>query len=77
MLHPKFQGPRWRTFRLLTFVSTGFSGLAPIAHGINKFGFSQMLAQSGLAYYFAEAGLFLLGVVIYAVSPSAKGSNIY
>ncbi|KAI1088883.1 mPR-like GPCR protein [Rostrohypoxylon terebratum] len=66
VLAPTFQGPRWRTLRLLTFVSTGLSGLAPIIHGICMFGFAQMMKQSGLAYYLAEGGLFLLGAVVYA-----------
>ncbi|KAK6211977.1 hypothetical protein LQW54_005504 [Pestalotiopsis sp. IQ-011] len=66
MLHPKFQGLKWRTFRLLTLICTGLSGVAPVAHGIYKFGFNQMALQSGLPYYLAEGGLFLLGAVIYA-----------
>ncbi|KAH8677746.1 mPR-like GPCR protein [Xylariales sp. PMI_506] len=66
MLHPKFQGPRWRTFRLLTLIFTGLSGVAPVAHGIQMFGFAQMILQSGLPYYLAEAGVFLTAAVIYA-----------
>ncbi|KAF2994304.1 hypothetical protein E8E14_002168 [Neopestalotiopsis sp. 37M] len=66
MLHPKFQGLKWRTFRLLTLVCTGLSGIAPIAHGIYKFGFPQMALQSGLPYYLVEGGLFLLGALVYA-----------
>ncbi|KAI0148557.1 mPR-like GPCR protein [Xylariaceae sp. FL1272] len=66
MLAPCFQGPRWRTFRLVVFVVTGLSGFAPIIHGIHMFGFAQMVRQSGLPYYFAEGGLFLLGAVTYA-----------
>ncbi|OTA55836.1 mPR-like GPCR protein [Hypoxylon sp. EC38] len=66
VLAPTFQGPRWRTLRLLTFVCTGLSGLAPIIHGIVMFGFEQMMRQSGLPYYLAEGGLFLLGAVVYA-----------
>ncbi|KAI1483588.1 hypothetical protein K445DRAFT_309523 [Daldinia sp. EC12] len=66
VLAPAFQGPRWRTLRLLTFVCTGLSGLAPIIHGIVMFGFAQMVKQSGLPYYLAEGGLFLLGAIVYA-----------
>ncbi|KAI1773073.1 mPR-like GPCR protein [Hypoxylon cercidicola] len=66
VLAPGFQGPRWRTLRLLTFVCTGLSGLAPIIHGIFMFGFKQMMKQSGLPYYFAEGGLFLVGATVYA-----------
>ncbi|KAI0418884.1 mPR-like GPCR protein [Xylaria grammica] len=66
MLAPCFQGPKWRTFRLVVFVVTGLSGLAPIIHGIHMFGFAQMVKQSGLPYYFAEGGIFLVGAVTYA-----------
>ncbi|RYC60031.1 hypothetical protein CHU98_g6183 [Xylaria longipes] len=66
MLAPYFQGPSWRNFRLVVFVVTGLSGFAPIIHGIHMFGFSQMVKQSGLPYYFAEGGLFLIGAVTYA-----------
>ncbi|KAI0427875.1 mPR-like GPCR protein [Xylaria sp. FL1042] len=66
MLAPYFQGPKWRTFRLVVFVVTGLSGFAPIIHGIHMFGFAQMVKQSGLPYYFAEGGLFLIGAVTYA-----------
>ncbi|KAI6082615.1 mPR-like GPCR protein [Hypoxylon rubiginosum] len=65
VLAPAFQGPRWRTLRLLTFVCTGLSGLAPIIHEIYMFGFDQTMKQSGLPYYFAEGGLFLAGAVVY------------
>lgn len=68
VLAPCFQGPRWRTLRLLTFVFTGLSGLIPIIHGIVMFGFMQMAKQSGLFYFLAEGGLFLIGAVVYAVS---------
>ncbi|KAI3339576.1 mPR-like GPCR protein [Ustulina deusta] len=66
MVAPCFQGPKWRTFRLVVFVVTGLSGFAPIIHGIHMFGFAQMVKQSGLPYYFAEGGLFLIGAVTYA-----------
>ncbi|KAI0401454.1 mPR-like GPCR protein [Xylaria palmicola] len=66
MIAPYFQGLKWRTFRLAVFVVTGLSGLAPIIHGIHLFGFAQMARQSGLPYYIAEGGLFLVGAVTYA-----------
>ncbi|KAK3901663.1 hemolysin-III channel protein Izh2 [Staphylotrichum tortipilum] len=66
LLSPKFRGPKWRTFRVLTFVTTGLSGFAPLAHGIQMFGFAQMMRQSGMPYYLAEGALLALGAVIYA-----------
>ncbi|KAI1339675.1 adiponectin receptor protein 1 [Xylariaceae sp. FL0016] len=67
VLAPVFQGLKFRTFRLLTFVCMGLSGIAPVIHGIKMFGFAQMIKQSGLPYYLAEGGLFLLGAVVYVV----------
>ncbi|KAK1763230.1 mPR-like GPCR protein [Phialemonium atrogriseum] len=66
LLSPKFRGPRWRTFRLMTIVGTGLSGLAPLGHGIYMFGFVQMLKQSGMPYYLVEGALLGLGAFIYA-----------
>ncbi len=48
--------------------ATGLSGFAPLAHGIQQFGFVQMIRQSGLPYYLGEGVLLGLGAVVYAVS---------
>ncbi|KAK6825081.1 mPR-like GPCR protein [Apiospora arundinis] len=65
LVHPKLQGPKWRTLRLLTFVCTGLAGIAPFVHGGIKFGFPQMALQSGLPYYMTEGILFLTSAAIY------------
>jgi adiponectin receptor len=67
MIHPKFQGRRWRTFRVIVFISTGLSGFVPLTHGITIFGFKQMLLQLGSVYYLAEGALFVLGAIFYTV----------
>ncbi|KAJ0107652.1 hypothetical protein J7T55_010257 [Diaporthe amygdali] len=66
VVHPRFQGPRWRGFRIACFVGTGMSGLAPLAHGLYLFGLPTMMRQSGMPYYLAEGGLLCLGVSVYA-----------
>jgi adiponectin receptor len=61
----------------MTFVATGLSGFAPLGHGIQMFGWGQMLKQSGLPYYLAEGGLLAFGAFLYAVSlpvTKVKGS---
>ncbi|KFY90812.1 hypothetical protein V498_05810 [Pseudogymnoascus sp. VKM F-4517 (FW-2822)] len=68
LLNPRFQGSRWRTFRVCTFVCTGLSGFLPIAHGVKILGFSQMLKQSGMPYYLGEGLLLMLGTLFYTVS---------
>ncbi|KAL2258021.1 hypothetical protein VTK26DRAFT_8837 [Humicola hyalothermophila] len=65
LMSPWFRGPKWRTFRVMTFVTTGLTGFAPIAHGIQMFGFDQMVKQSGIAFYLAEGGLLALGALVY------------
>ncbi|ENH66049.1 hypothetical protein FOC1_g10001956, partial [Fusarium oxysporum f. sp. cubense race 1] len=59
-IHPKFQGPKYRLFRTLVFVATGLSGVAPLIHGINVFGMSQMVSKA-FPYALAKAGCLLFG----------------
>ena len=77
LLNPKFQGRRWRTFRVCTFVGTGLSGFAPVVHGIKIFGFSQMEKQSGMAYYVGEGLLLMLGAIFYTVSIEMLKSDMW
>lgn len=66
-MHPRFQGPKYRTFRALAFVATGLSGVAPLVHGLIKFGTSQMMTKA-FPYTMAKAGCLLSGTAFYAVS---------
>ncbi|KAK6529720.1 hypothetical protein TWF281_008883 [Arthrobotrys megalospora] len=73
LLNPKYQGLKYRTFRALTFVCTGLSGFAPLAHGIKLFGFEQMMKQSGMPYYMLEGLLLIIGASFYATRiPESK-----
>lgn len=49
-------------------MAMGLSGIAPLIHGIVRFGFVQMMKQSGAPFYIAEGLLLGLGAVVYAVS---------
>ncbi|KAI8395085.1 hypothetical protein FOFC_21577 [Fusarium oxysporum] len=66
VMHPKFQGPKYRLFRTLMFVATGLSGVAPLIHGINLFGMSQMMRKA-FPYTLAKAGCLLFGTWFYVV----------
>lgn len=66
-MHPKFQGPQYRLFRALVFVAMGLSGVAPLIHGLNVFGMSQMMRKA-FPYTLAKAGCLLCGTSFYAVS---------
>ncbi|OAQ61384.1 hemolysin-III family protein [Purpureocillium lilacinum] len=76
-MHPKFQGSKYRLFRALMFVATGLSGVAPLIHGLNVFGMSQMMRKA-LPYTLAKAGCLLSGTSFYAVSlPTSHTREIY
>jgi adiponectin receptor len=49
------------------FVITGFSGIAPLTHGLVVFGMSQMI-EKGFLYTVAKAGCLIFGTLFYAVS---------
>ncbi|KAM5354022.1 hypothetical protein ACJ41O_000672 [Fusarium nematophilum] len=66
LVNSRFQGKKWRSFRVLTMVATGLSGFAPLTHGIVIFGLPQMMKQSGMPYYLAEGAMLILGALIYA-----------
>ncbi|KAJ5547620.1 hypothetical protein N7513_004854 [Penicillium frequentans] len=74
LVNPRFQGLRWRTFRVGTFMAMGLSGIAPLIHGIARFGFVQMMKQSGAPFYIAEGLLLGLGAVVYTTrAPESLG----
>lgn len=70
-MHPKFQGSKYRLFRALMFVATGLCGVAPLIHGLNVFGVSQMMRKA-LPHTLAKAGCLLSGTSFYAVSLSVS-----
>lgn len=67
LLHPKFQGPRWRTFRVCIFIGTGCSAFAPIIHAIVYFGWDYVVNGTGMPWYLGEGGFLILGAVIYSL----------
>ena len=66
-MHPKMQSPEYRTFRVSMFVATGLSGVAPLVHGLNMFGMSQMMRKA-LPHTLAKAACLLSGTSFYVVS---------
>ncbi len=49
------------------FVATGLCGAAPLVHGLNVFGMSQMMRKA-FPYTLAKAGCLLSGTSFYAVT---------
>ncbi|KAL3421726.1 hemolysin-iii channel protein [Phlyctema vagabunda] len=67
LLSPKYQGSRYRTFRLCTFVATAMSGFIPIMHGVARFGWAQSWIQSGMKYYLLEGLILAVGAIFYSL----------
>jgi len=66
-MHPKFQGSKYRLLRALMFVATGLCGVAPLIHGLNVFGISQMMRKA-FPYTLVKAGCLLSGTAFYTAS---------
>ncbi|KAF7914750.1 uncharacterized protein EAE98_011449 [Botrytis deweyae] len=67
LLHPHFQGLRWRTFRVCIFIGTGCSAFAPIIHAIVYFGWHQVVNGTGMPWYLGEGGFLVLGAMVYSL----------
>jgi adiponectin receptor len=50
------------------FVAMGLSAIFPVLHGLRLYGVTQMREQIGLSWLVLQAGLYILGAGIYAVS---------
>ncbi|KAL2829090.1 hemolysin-III family protein [Aspergillus pseudoustus] len=71
-MHPRFQGLKYRLFRALIFMVTGLSSVAPLIHGLNMFGMSQMMRKA-FPYTLAKAGCLLSGTSFYVTRfPESK-----
>ncbi|PQE17312.1 hemolysin-III channel Izh2 protein [Rutstroemia sp. NJR-2017a BVV2] len=67
LLHPRFQGPRWRIFRVGLFVGTACSGFAPIVNAIVVFGWREVVRGTGMPWYLGEGGLLVVAATVYAM----------
>lgn len=68
VVRPRLQDRKWRAARTWTFIATGTSAFAPIAHAVTIFPYRQLDRQAGLSYYYVEGLLVLLGAWHFAVS---------
>ena len=66
VLHPRLQGLKFRTSRVIAFIGTGLSGFAPLGHGLVVYGWHYMWLASGMPYYLLEGALLAMGAIFYA-----------
>lgn len=66
LINPRSSGPEWRTFRLFSFIGTGLSAFAPIAHASLLYGV-ETLWKIGVGHYFVEGAIIILASYVYEV----------
>ncbi|TKX25559.1 putative ADIPOR-like receptor 4 [Elsinoe australis] len=64
LLTPRFQGPDYRTFRLICFCLMGISGFVPMIDSLAHYGWEHSKRYS-IGYYLVEMLLELLGAATY------------
>ncbi len=65
-LQPSFRQPAYRTMRFSIYVSLGAGLLAPLAHGIYAFGWTDLDEMMGLESFLSLSIINFCGVAVYA-----------
>lgn len=65
VLHPRFEGHKYRTLKTYAFVATALTGFAPIGHGLYLYGWEEMWVRSGMPYYFLEGAIYAAGAFVF------------
>ncbi|KJE96688.1 adiponectin receptor protein 1 [Capsaspora owczarzaki ATCC 30864] len=63
---PRFDTPRFRVHRMVTFLSFGVSGIVPGIHCIVVSGFMFQVEAAGIGYMLLMGALYITGAVLYA-----------
>lgn len=66
VLHPRLQGPIYRSHRTTAFILTALSGFAPVFHGLLLYGPSEAFWRRGVLWWLAEGFWYGLGAFFFA-----------
>ncbi|KAF2000718.1 HlyIII-domain-containing protein [Amniculicola lignicola CBS 123094] len=75
VLHPRLQGPLYRTHRTTAFILTALSGFAPVFHGVCLYGWHDAYHYKGVKWWLAEAFWYGLGATFFSTRWPEKGSR--
>ena len=59
--------PRWRPYRAAMFVGLGASGVVPMLHGLQMYGFETMNERMSLSLVVLQGLIYMFGAFLYAV----------
>lgn len=65
-LHPKLQGPLYRSHRTAAFILTALSGFAPVIHGVCLHGVRTAYHERGVKWWLAEGFWYGVGATFFA-----------
>ncbi|KAI0842212.1 HlyIII-domain-containing protein [Hypoxylon sp. FL0890] len=63
----QFRTPRWRPYRAAMFVGLGVSGVVPVCHGLNIYGYQSLEERMGLNWVLVQGFLYIFGAFLYAI----------
>lgn len=65
----QFRTPRWRPYRAAMFVGLGASGVVPMLHGLQMYGYKDMNERMSLSLVVLQGLIYMFGAFLYAVCP--------
>jgi adiponectin receptor len=66
VMHPRLQGPLYRSHRTTAFILTALSGLAPVIHGCVHYGFGEAFWRRGVLWWLVEGFWYSVGAVFFS-----------
>jgi hypothetical protein len=66
---PRFAG--WRAARTIAYIALGGTSFIPLAHGVARYGYEDMIRYSGLKWYLVELAFYGGSALLYAVGVHA------
>ncbi|KAJ9134084.1 ADIPOR-like receptor IZH2 [Pleurostoma richardsiae] len=61
-----FRTPAWRPYRALMFVGLGVSGVVPVLHGMEIYGYAALNERMGLNWVLLQGATYIFGAFLYA-----------
>jgi adiponectin receptor len=73
VMHPRLQGPLYRSHRTAAFILTALSGLVPCVHGCIRYGFAEAVWHRGVMWWLVEGFWYSVGAVFFSTRWPEKG----
>lgn len=75
VLHPRLQGPLYRSHRTAAFIATALSGFAPVIHGCVYHGFEEAFWKRGVMWWLVEGMWYGIGAYFFSTRMPERSSR--